>query len=48
LRFRHKISPYLGAKLRGRVKETWLHGERVFADGRCVAEAQGRELVRDE
>ena len=46
LRFRHKLSPYLGAKLRGRVQETWLRGERVYADGRCVSDAQGRELVR--
>ena len=46
LRFRHKVSPYLGAELRGRVLETWLRGERVFADGRCTADAHGRELVK--
>jgi len=46
LRFRHKISPYLGARVRGRVLETWLRGERVYADGRCAPEAFGRELVR--
>ena len=45
LRFRHKISPYLGAELRGRVLETWLRGERVFADGRCTADPHGRELA---
>ena len=34
LHFRHKLSPYLGAKLRGRVVETWLRGEQVYsADG---------------
>jgi allantoinase len=44
--FRHKLSPYLGAKLRGRVKETWLRGQRVYEDGRLTAEACGRELVR--
>jgi allantoinase len=48
LRFRHKLSPYLGARLRGCVKETWMRGERVFANGRCTAEAHGRELVRNE
>jgi allantoinase len=48
LRFRHKVSPYIGARLHGRVKETWLRGERVYGDGRCVTEAHGRELVRDE
>jgi allantoinase len=30
LRFRHKISPYLGARLRGRVLETFLRGECIF------------------
>jgi allantoinase len=48
LRFRHKLSPYLSASLRGRVKETWLRGEQVFANGHCIAAARGRELVRDE
>jgi allantoinase len=46
LHFRHKLSPYLGAKLRGRVKETWLRGDKVYEDGRFTAEARGRELVR--
>jgi allantoinase len=30
LRFRHKLSPYLGARLRGRVRETYLRGECIF------------------
>jgi allantoinase len=30
LYFRHKISPYLGANLRGRILETWLRGERIY------------------
>jgi allantoinase len=50
LHFRHKLSPYLGAELRGRVLETWLRGERIFlADGGANAFAgspRGRELVR--
>lgn len=46
LYFRHKISPYLGAKMRGRVRETWLRGERVFHDGRFGEYPRGRELVR--
>ncbi|HMG84260.1 MAG TPA: allantoinase AllB [Terracidiphilus sp.] len=46
LHFRHKISPYLGAKLRGRVQETWLRGERVFHSGQCSGNPRGRELVR--
>jgi len=46
LRFRHKVSPYLGADLRGRVLETWLRGERVFHAGAFVGEARGKEQVR--
>ena len=46
LHFRHKLSPYLGAELRGRVRETWLRGEPVFRAGRFLGEARGREQVR--
>jgi len=46
LYFRHKVSPYLGADLRGRVTETWLRGERVFSQGEFIGAASGRELVR--
>jgi allantoinase len=44
LHFRHKISPYLGAELRGIVRQTWLRGEAVFRDGQFVGEPRGREL----
>jgi allantoinase len=46
LHFLHKISPYLGAKLCGRVKETWLRGERIFHSDQCSGNPRGRELVR--
>jgi allantoinase len=51
LNFRHKLSPYLGAELRGRVKETWLRGERIYCagdwgEGAWAEKARGRELVR--
>jgi allantoinase len=46
LHFRHKISPYLGAKLRGRVIETWLRGEPIFRAGNFSDEALGKEQVR--
>ena len=45
LHFRHKLSPYLGAELRGRVLETWLRGERIFGPG-FHRRPRGRELVR--
>jgi allantoinase len=46
LRFRHKLSPYLDAELRGRVRETWLRGEPVFAENKFSGQARGREQVR--
>lgn len=46
LHFRHKLSPYLGAKVRGRVKETWLRGEQIFSNEQFVEHPRGRELVR--
>ncbi|MGB6975659.1 MAG: amidohydrolase family protein, partial [Terracidiphilus sp.] len=46
LHFRHKLSPYIGARLQGRVMETWLRGECVFADGQFAGEPRGREVVR--
>jgi allantoinase len=46
LHFRHKLSPYLDAALRGRVKETWLRGERIFSAGEWAEKPLGRELVR--
>jgi allantoinase len=46
LHFRHKLSPYLGAKLRGRVRETWLRGEPVLQGSKFASDARGRELVR--
>jgi allantoinase len=46
LHFRHKLSPYLGAELRGRIVETWLRGERIFHTGKFTGAARGREQVR--
>jgi len=46
LYFRHKISPYLGAELHGRVLETWLRGAPVFRANAHVGGARGKEQVR--
>jgi allantoinase len=46
LRFRHKLSPYLGLKARGRVRETWLRGELVFSAGAFFGSPRGKEQVR--
>jgi allantoinase len=44
--YRHRVSPYLGERLRGVVKATYLRGKCVFADGEFPEEPSGRELRR--
>jgi allantoinase len=44
--YRHRVSPYLGEKLYGVVKATYLRGECVFADGKFPGEPGGRALRR--
>ncbi|MGD0566924.1 MAG: allantoinase AllB [Candidatus Sulfotelmatobacter sp.] len=44
LHYRHPLSPYLGERLRGIVKATYLRGEPVFIGGRFPEEAVGREF----
>jgi allantoinase len=46
LSYRHRVSPYLGERLRGVIKATYLRGNCVFADGEFPGEPDGRELRR--
>jgi allantoinase len=52
LHFRHKLSPYIGAKLQGRVLETWLRSEKIFERGErgdsFASGSAGRELRRNK
>lgn len=47
LHFRHRVSPYLGKSLRGRVSKTWLRGEQVYERGADspFSPALGRALL---
>lgn len=45
LYYRHPLSPYLGEKLRGVVKATYLRGKLVFEEGRFPGKPIGREYV---
>jgi allantoinase len=47
LHYRHKVSPYLGEKLRGVVKSTVLRGILVYQDGEFALEATGREYAEN-
>jgi len=46
LAYRHRLSPYLGERLRGAVRATYLRGNCVFADGEFPGQPAGRELQR--
>jgi allantoinase len=46
LHHRHPVSPYVGEKLRGVIKETYLRGRPVFSDGKFAGEPRGREQKR--
>jgi allantoinase len=45
LHYRYPISPYLGEKLRGVVKATYLRGQPVFSGGKFCGEPRGREIT---
>jgi allantoinase len=45
LHYRHPLSPYLGERLRGVVKATYLRGHKVFAAGEFPGKPIGREYL---
>jgi len=44
LHYRHRVSPYLGERLRGVVRATYLRGACIFSGGEFPGEPGGREL----
>jgi allantoinase len=46
LHHRHHVSPYVGERLRGVVKATYLRGQPVYEEGRFPGEPRGRECKR--
>jgi len=46
LHYRHPVSAYMGEKLRGVVKATYLRGKAVYAEGAFPAASIGRECTR--
>ena len=45
LLYRHRHSPYVGRKLRGRIVRTVLRGQTIYCDGKLAAQPMG-QLVR--
>ena len=43
---RHRLSPFVGRRLRGRVVRTILRGRTIACDGRIVAPPSGRVVRR--
>ncbi len=48
LHYRHPVSPYLGERLRGKVRATFVRGIAVFEDGSFPDPPIGREHRREE
>ena len=46
LHYRHAVSPYLGERLRGVVKATYVRGKAMFEDGEFPGEPSGKEYGR--
>ena len=44
LHYRHPVSPYLGHRLAGGVRQTYLRGSRIFKDGEFPTNPAGREV----
>ena len=44
LRFRHKLSPYLGKHLHGRVHSTYLRGRLAYQGGEMIGAPSGQAL----
>ena len=47
IQHRHKITPYLGERLMGKVERTYVGGKLVYEGGNFVNLDQGRILLRD-
>jgi len=43
---RHRLTPYAGRELRGRVTATYLRGEKIYDDGEFAAPKRGRIFIR--
>jgi allantoinase len=43
LHFRHAVTPYMGARLRGLVEQTFVRGNCVYRSGEFVGDLSGRE-----
>jgi allantoinase len=45
LRYRHRHSPYVGRRFRGRIRRTILRGQTIMRDGQTTGTARGQLLA---
>ncbi|TMU13490.1 amidohydrolase family protein [Halomonas sp. ATBC28] len=45
LHFKNKVSPYIGKKVKGRVMETWLRGEKVWDQKSKWTQPRGQAIL---
>lgn len=45
---KHKVTPYEGRSLKGKVLKTYLRGQLIFEDGKLTAVAKGTQLLRQK
>lgn len=43
---KHKVTPYLGEELYGVVKQTWLAGKKIYADGKFLNLNEGHLILK--
>ncbi|KOB77746.1 Allantoinase [Operophtera brumata] len=48
IRYKNKISPYMHRVLNGKVKQTYLRGQLVFADGDLIGKPKGQLLLSED
>ena len=46
IQHRHKVTPYEGRDLRGKVERTYLRGEKIFENGKIIGKPTGAVLLR--
>jgi allantoinase len=47
IKYRHKITPYEGRTVKGRIERTLLRGNVIYQDGEILGASSGRPLLRE-
>jgi allantoinase len=48
IKHKHKISPYVGKTVKGRVVQTWLRGACIYQNDQYLGSASGRHLLKGQ